>query len=196
MTLVNPPLLASWLLELTNTDAWRAAVAGDLFEEYQRRRSPAWFWKQVAFVVGNALMKDVRQHWAQSLRALLVLFITFHGCELLLSHIRYSEGPLTKAAIPGLLAFGFAKSFVAAASGGMAVALTNRKFRATMVLFCAVFFACNFIWQDVRWWWRYPPMFFGLEHLSAVIMLTGFLGGGFLGCACFCRPRRAAHWCV
>jgi hypothetical protein len=75
MSAVNPPVLATWLLGLADSTAWKDAVAGDLFEEYQQRRAPGWYWRQVWIVVAFAVVKDLRHHWVLAFRALVVAFL-------------------------------------------------------------------------------------------------------------------------
>ncbi len=51
MTRMRPPALATWLLR--HAARGNDALVGDLLEEHRRRRSDAWYWRQVlaAFVV-------------------------------------------------------------------------------------------------------------------------------------------------
>jgi len=72
MTPLKPPALATWLLGLADYSAWNDAVAGDLLEEYQQRRSSAWYWLQVSTAVAIAVVRDVRHHWVLACRALAV----------------------------------------------------------------------------------------------------------------------------
>lgn len=51
MTLRTPPRLASWLLEHLGPRYQRESLAGDLFEEFQQRRSYAWYWRQVLIAI-------------------------------------------------------------------------------------------------------------------------------------------------
>jgi hypothetical protein len=46
MTERTPPRLATWLLKHFGPAYYRESLAGDLLEEYQRDRSPAWYWRQ------------------------------------------------------------------------------------------------------------------------------------------------------
>jgi preprotein translocase subunit SecY len=49
MTATRPPALATWLL--THAARGNDALVGDLFEEHRRRRSDAWYWRQVLTAV-------------------------------------------------------------------------------------------------------------------------------------------------
>jgi hypothetical protein len=52
MTLRTPPRAATWLLKHFGPAYRRESLAGDLFEEYQRNRTPGWYWRQTAAAVG------------------------------------------------------------------------------------------------------------------------------------------------
>jgi hypothetical protein len=54
MNVRQPPRLAVWLVSHLALSHQRDALVGDLFEEYQRGRSPAWYWKQALFVLLHA----------------------------------------------------------------------------------------------------------------------------------------------
>ncbi len=51
MTSRVPPRMATWLLEHLGPDYRRESLAGDLFEEYQQDRTPAWYWWQTAAAI-------------------------------------------------------------------------------------------------------------------------------------------------
>ena len=44
---VNPPAMATWLLKHLVLGERNEALQGDLLEEFQRRRSTSWYWRQV-----------------------------------------------------------------------------------------------------------------------------------------------------
>jgi hypothetical protein len=46
-----PPPLASWLLKHFYAGYRGESLAGDLFEEYQRDRTAAWYWRQTAAAI-------------------------------------------------------------------------------------------------------------------------------------------------
>jgi preprotein translocase subunit SecY len=56
MTEMRPPVLATWLLE--HAARGNHALVGDLFEEYRRRRSSVWYWRQVLTVVVVSLSRE------------------------------------------------------------------------------------------------------------------------------------------
>jgi preprotein translocase subunit SecY len=56
MTATRPPALATWLL--THAARGNDALVGDLLEEHRRRRSDAWYWRQVLTVVVVNLSRE------------------------------------------------------------------------------------------------------------------------------------------
>jgi hypothetical protein len=75
MTPATPPRAATWLLMRLASGAQRSALAGDLMEQYQRTRSPAWYWTQAltAMVVGGAW--DLADHWLLAGRAIAMWWV-------------------------------------------------------------------------------------------------------------------------
>lgn len=51
MRATAPPRFASWLLKATRGGNDDQDLVGDLYEEYQRRQSAAWFWRQTLDVL-------------------------------------------------------------------------------------------------------------------------------------------------
>jgi hypothetical protein len=69
MNLRKPPTLATWLLDRLGYTRENPALAGDLLEEFQSGRSPAWYWHQTWMVI---LKTPGRKHIAGlSAKALL-----------------------------------------------------------------------------------------------------------------------------
>jgi hypothetical protein len=60
MSARQPPRLAVWLVEHMAPSYQREALAGDLLEEYLRRRSRRWYWKQVGAVLVYAGARRLR----------------------------------------------------------------------------------------------------------------------------------------
>jgi preprotein translocase subunit SecY len=56
MTEMRPPFLATWLLK--HAARGNDALIGDLFEEYRRRHSVVWYWRQVLTTVIVSLSRE------------------------------------------------------------------------------------------------------------------------------------------
>ncbi|TAM81536.1 MAG: hypothetical protein EPN47_12340 [Acidobacteria bacterium] len=63
MTKSKPPALAAWMLEHMQWGGKNEALAGDLLEEFQRRRSASWYWRQVIGAIFASLSNEVRADW-------------------------------------------------------------------------------------------------------------------------------------
>jgi|SRR5690348_2772037 hypothetical protein len=59
----KPPALASWMLDHLLWGGRNEALAGDLLEEFQRRRSVAWYWRQVIGAIFASFSNEVRADW-------------------------------------------------------------------------------------------------------------------------------------
>ena len=62
MTIHRPPRLATWIVKRLGSNIIEDALIGDLFEAYQTRRSPFWYWWQVATAIGVGACRDVWRH--------------------------------------------------------------------------------------------------------------------------------------
>ena len=51
MTIHRPPRLATWILKRLGSTVIEDALVGDLFEAYQTRRSPFWYWREVGMAM-------------------------------------------------------------------------------------------------------------------------------------------------
>lgn len=72
MKFSRPPALANWLFEHLTRREHREALAGDLLEEYNRRRSATWYWRQVGIAVAVDFFTECRSRWVSIIFALLV----------------------------------------------------------------------------------------------------------------------------
>jgi hypothetical protein len=76
----KPPALAVWMLEHLLLGGRNEALAGDLLEEFQRRSSVAWYWRQVLGAIMASVAGELRQHWRLlSLEAVLVWVWTYYS---------------------------------------------------------------------------------------------------------------------
>ena len=76
MTIHRPPRLATWILKRLGSTIIEDALVGDLFEAYQTRRSPFWYWRQVGVAIGVGACRDVWHHLPVALGAIVTgLFV-------------------------------------------------------------------------------------------------------------------------
>jgi hypothetical protein len=59
----KPPAVATWLLEHLLWGGRNEALAGDRLEEFQRRGSVAWYWRQVIGAVFVSFSNELRADW-------------------------------------------------------------------------------------------------------------------------------------
>ena len=72
----HPPRLATWILKRLGSTIIEEALIGDLFEAYQTRRSPFWYWRQVGVAIGVGACRDVWRHLPVALGAIVTgLFV-------------------------------------------------------------------------------------------------------------------------
>ena len=68
---MNPPRIASWLLERLGPE--NGPLAGDVREEYQRGRSTVWYWRQVLLAIAFNEPKRVVHIGAVVLSVVLIV---------------------------------------------------------------------------------------------------------------------------
>jgi hypothetical protein len=71
----QPPRVATWLLERFCSDP---ALAGDLVEEYGRRRSAAWYWKQAIVAVSVYPVSQIIEHKWLAIRAIAIGYVIWY----------------------------------------------------------------------------------------------------------------------
>jgi len=79
MTLLQPPRLATSLLKRLGRSDGHETLIGDLWEEYQRRRSPRWYWRQVLLAMAVGCFQEIRQHKLLAVRAILTALVSWYG---------------------------------------------------------------------------------------------------------------------
>jgi hypothetical protein len=56
----RPPLLATWLLDHLVPGVKNEALVGDLLEDFHRRQSVTWYWRQVFMAVLSGSLTELR----------------------------------------------------------------------------------------------------------------------------------------
>lgn len=64
MRTVQPPIVASWLLENFAVGEHREALAGDLMEDFRYGRTVAWYWRQVLAAICIGRLSQLRAGWS------------------------------------------------------------------------------------------------------------------------------------
>lgn len=174
----KPPTLATWLLEhiCSNTNA--DALAGDLLEEYSRRRSAAWYWRQVLIGIVSSCYSQVRHHRLLATQAIVITWMAGYGA-LLLGRWLVVEFFMHGVPQPALALWVIC--LLGALVSGLIVALLNRRYRNAVLLTCAA---------TLLGWGLLESMLLNKggslqQHLIFVIIyylvaLPGFTIGGFL----------------
>jgi hypothetical protein len=72
MTVIDPPRLATWLLQRFALGHRGDSLVGDLLERYQQKRSPVWYWSQVITAILASTTRDVATHKLLAVRAVVV----------------------------------------------------------------------------------------------------------------------------
>jgi hypothetical protein len=66
MTSSQPPILATWLLRHLRLGNMDEALLGDLFEDFRRGRSAAWYWRQVLAAILVGFVRELRYRWVST----------------------------------------------------------------------------------------------------------------------------------
>lgn len=85
MSTRRPPSVATWLLNRLEPSERNESLEGDLFEEYQRRQSRIWYWKQALTAIAIIAGRDIRAHKLLVVRAVVVGSIALSFFSSLLS---------------------------------------------------------------------------------------------------------------
>ena len=135
MRSAKPPALAAWLLEHVRFCSTDVALAGDLQEEFQRRQSSAWYWRQALIAILSGFASDLCHAKALAVRAIALSWAVSFGVLVL------GRWALAELARPRVFAAGTASlalTFLAGAAGGWLVALTHRGIRNAVRVACGI----------------------------------------------------------
>ena len=72
MMVTDPPRLATWLLQRFAWGPRGESLVGDLLEQYQQKRSSAWYWRQVVTAILARTTSEVAAHKLLAVRAVAV----------------------------------------------------------------------------------------------------------------------------
>jgi hypothetical protein len=187
MNTSQPPSLATWLLEQWGPGPNREALAGDLIEQYQQRRAPAWYWRQVLRAILFGAVHDIRDHTLLAVRALVV----FWTASFLLARFTHAlhqslfdwaMTPWTSEVLRQVWVYYGAPFVIMTCLGfvviGWMIARLHRDHRAAMVILCAMSqlpFAAQWGWHTGRLLqaglWPFWDYRFALLFQAAVLFI-------------------------
>jgi hypothetical protein len=81
----QPPPIATWMLKHFGCGPDNDAVLGDLAEQYLRKDSALWYWRQAMNAIPVSLFREVRKHKLIAGRALLTGWILWILCGVLIA---------------------------------------------------------------------------------------------------------------
>jgi hypothetical protein len=87
MTLKHPPRVATWLLKHFGSGPDKDAVLGDLAEEYSRKNSALWYWRQTMKAIPVSFLREVRGAGIPGARAAGIVLLTLAVAGALISDI-------------------------------------------------------------------------------------------------------------
>jgi len=156
----QPPALATWVLERFCGDP---GLAGDLIEEYARRQSARWYWKQAVMAVGAYSASQIMEHKWLAVRAIATGYAIWYvfNATLLRGFIRPWLAPDTTLEKAALLTLGYAIWL----ANGWTIAKLHRPYSTAMVF-------AYVLWAIVA---SVPPV-----YTAAVNTITGSTDGSKL----------------
>jgi hypothetical protein len=156
MNASHPPRLATWLLKRLGSGPKRESLIGDLIEQYQRRRSGVWYWRQVLRAILTGVVHDLGAHKVLAMRAVVIYFLLYWLFGFLASQLYQSVGivmwnwtvahefdgvrklwfggPPPLVPVPPLLLM----TWLGSAIAGAIVARSHRDYAPAMLFSCAV----------------------------------------------------------
>jgi hypothetical protein len=155
----EPPRLATWLLQRWGSGPKREALTGDLIEQYQRGRSPAWYWRQVLRAILVGTVDDIRDHKLLAVRALVMCWTALFVLGSFTRALRqwlfdWTLTPWKSEILRQVWVYYGAPWVIITCLGsaviGWLIARLHRDHRAAMVILCAM---SQLPWA-VRWGWE------------------------------------------
>jgi len=87
MTLKQPPRIATWLLKQLGCGPNQDAVLGDLAEQYTRKGSDMWYWRQTLKAIPVSFLREIQGSRIPVLQVLGITLLTLALIAALLSNI-------------------------------------------------------------------------------------------------------------
>lgn len=93
MTASRPPRIAARLLEAFGSSD-QDALVGDLYEEFARRQSRSWFWRQALAAIVTGAWSEIRREPRRALSGVIVGWLVL-GALAPISITLFNDGPIT-----------------------------------------------------------------------------------------------------
>ena len=201
MNVSQPPRLAAWLLTRLASGPRQESLIGDLMEQYQRRRSAAWYWRQVLTAIVVGVVHDMRHHSVLVVRSIGVfaILVWLLGKIAFVGHSWLGVWVWNWSVVHGfdtlrVLWFGRPRSGLPsiaviiemltmcanAAISGWVVGRLHRGHVAATLISCAVLNSTFWLWPFLFAWLLEPEAFWGAIAFNPVFFVTQ-LGWHFVG---------------
>jgi hypothetical protein len=131
---MKPPRLAEWLLTHAVPGPMIDSLAGDLAEEFARRRSALWYWRQVVVAILMGHASEVRQHWVLTIRTIALTWTVNLAAVVLGYRLMASIFVNGRADIQPVVWSQPVLWFLGGAATGFSIALLHRRHCRTMLL--------------------------------------------------------------
>jgi hypothetical protein len=178
----EPPALATWLLEHIRFSSTHDALAGDLHEDFRRRRSVAWYWRQVLAAILVSFGNEVRTHRVLAIRTSLIGLAISSGTTVL-GHFVFVALHQSGVSLPRIVPW-FLTSFVSGVISGWLVAVLCPRHRAAMLpTFAAALLMWAAMGRGVIRVETDTARFVALAFTDYVFVLTGVVVGFLVSCA-------------
>lgn len=195
MTSGQPPKIAAWILHQFCES--RLDLSGDLLEEFRRRGSVSWYWRQVLAAVGVSLWRELRLHRSLTARAAVsgvALLSTLHLVSgrnnAAWKHLLVMNRPFAFHAY-SFQALMLGEIFGLFAASGFVAGRLNQRFRRSLVVLLGLSWTLWFWWSTSSYWlmlagdsWGQPNFrpYLGEFLLRYFVAITGlWLGGHYSG---------------
>lgn len=177
---VNPPALATALLELLIPPRTSAGLIGDLIEEHKNGRSRAWYWQQTIMALTMSAFREVRDHKIQAISAIVLGYL----CCASLIYFSTSAAARFVVGYKAYLVF-LPLGFMSAAFSGWILSRTHS--RPMVLVFAAFCVPASVVAFTVYAWFPIDrmPLPELLFHVASdfIILPIGILTGGLVGAA-------------
>jgi len=191
MTMATPPRLATWLLLHLASGDHPHALVGDLVEQFQRRSSVIWYWRQALTAIATGAAHDISEHLVLGIRAIALWYLLSWCAAELTIRIHHSLGLIVwnwtiahdfdtlrlmwfgqPRYNPSLLVATCLNAMVI----GWIIARLNRRHLAATILSCMAFSAAYVVVARQLWYMLWPVTFENAPFVATIPFVVALLG--------------------